>query len=152
VGQQLSAGDDTVLATRKAGDHRVGRGARDCCRWATVILHTPDADGNGAAERPRHVTNDARTTIHAVSDTQHHEQLDEAPEPAALDPETAARRRAALAHIRKFGDPVLRTEARRVEVFDDELRDEIARMGVLMDEAYGVGLAASSPTAPSTRS
>jgi peptide deformylase len=81
-----------------------------------------------------------------VADTQHHEhheQLDEAPEPPALDPETAARRRAALAHVRKFGDPVLRTEARRVDVFDDELRDEIGRMGVLMDEAYGIGLAAT---------
>jgi peptide deformylase len=79
----------------------------------------------------------------SVSETQHHEPLDEAPEPPPLDPEAAARRRAALAHVRKFGDPVLRTEARRVELFDDELRDEIARMGVLMDEAYGIGLAAT---------
>jgi peptide deformylase len=75
---------------------------------------------------------------------QHHEELDEAPEPApALDPETAARRRAALAHVRKYGDPVLRSKARRVDRFDDELRDEIARMGVLMHDAYGIGLAAT---------
>src|SRR3954469_14763813 len=75
---------------------------------------------------------------------QHHEELDEAPEPATkLDPETAARRRAALAHVRKYGDPVLRSTARRVDRFDDDLRDEIARMGVLMHDAYGIGLAAT---------
>src|SRR5438270_13272343 len=60
-----------------------------------------------------------------------------------LDPETAARRRAALAHIRSFGDPVLRTKARPVDRFDDALRSEIARMGVLMQDALGVGLAAT---------
>ena len=75
---------------------------------------------------------------------QHHEELDEAPEPVTtLDPETAARRRAALKHVRKFGDPVLRSKARTVDRFDDELRDEIARMGVLMHDAYGIGLAAT---------
>src|SRR3954454_1614741 len=81
-------------------------------------------------------------SIQAVA--QHHEELDEAPEPTTtLDPETAARRRAALQHVRKFGDPVLRTKARTVDRFDDELRDEIARMGVLMHDAYGIGLAAT---------
>ncbi|HET6508594.1 MAG TPA: peptide deformylase [Baekduia sp.] len=75
---------------------------------------------------------------------QHHEELDEAPEPATtLDPETAARRRAALAHVRKYGDPVLRSKARPIDRFDDDLRDEIARMGVLMHDAYGIGLAAT---------
>ena len=75
---------------------------------------------------------------------QHHEELDEAPEPTiTLDPETAARRRAALQHVRKFGDPVLRTKARSVDRFDDELRDEIAKMGMLMNDAYGIGLAAT---------
>jgi len=74
---------------------------------------------------------------------EHHEELDEAPEPPALDPEAAARRRAALAHVRKFGDPVLRAEARPVERFDDELRAEVARMGALMHDAYGIGLAAT---------
>jgi peptide deformylase len=75
---------------------------------------------------------------------QHHEELDEAPEPTTtLDPETAARRRAALEHVRKFGDPVLRAKARPVSRFDDELRDEISRMGVLMHDAYGIGLAAT---------
>jgi len=60
-----------------------------------------------------------------------------------LDPEAAARRAAALAHVRKFGDPVLRTKARQVERFDDALRDEVKRMGELMIDALGVGLAAN---------
>jgi peptide deformylase len=60
-----------------------------------------------------------------------------------LDPETAARREAALAQIRSFGDPVLRTRARPIERFDDALREEVARMGALMDDAIGVGLAAT---------
>jgi peptide deformylase len=62
---------------------------------------------------------------------------------APLDPEVAARRAAALAHVRKFGDPVLRTRARAVDRIDDALRAEIARMGELMDGALGIGLAAT---------
>ncbi len=64
-------------------------------------------------------------------------------EESKLDPETAARRQAALAHVRRFGDPVLRTRARPIERIDDSLRDEIRRMGVLMNDALGVGLAAT---------
>ncbi len=67
---------------------------------------------------------------------------DETAEPE-LDPEVAARRAAALAHVRKFGDPVLRTRARPVRQFDRALRDEIVRMGQLMEDALGVGLAAT---------
>jgi peptide deformylase len=63
--------------------------------------------------------------------------------PPPLDPEVAARRDAALAHVRQYGDPVLRAEARRVEVFDDGLREEIARMAGLMNDALGIGLAAT---------
>jgi peptide deformylase len=63
--------------------------------------------------------------------------------PPPLDPEVAARRDAALAHVRQYGDPVLRAEARPVDVFDDRLREEIARMGGLMDDALGIGLAAT---------
>ncbi|HYB23158.1 MAG TPA: peptide deformylase, partial [Solirubrobacteraceae bacterium] len=63
--------------------------------------------------------------------------------PAELDPETRARRDAALAHVRKFGDPVLRASALPVERFDDELVAEVARMGELMHDALGVGLAAT---------
>jgi peptide deformylase len=71
------------------------------------------------------------------------EREGDAPEPAELDPETRARRDAALRHVRKFGDPVLRATALPVERFDDELRDEVARMGELMHDALGVGLAAT---------
>ena len=65
------------------------------------------------------------------------------PEPPPLDPEVAARRDAALAHVRQYGDPVLRAEARPIDVFDDRLREEIARMGGLMNDALGIGLAAT---------
>jgi peptide deformylase len=64
-------------------------------------------------------------------------------EPEPLDPETLARREAALRHIVQYGDPVLRSEARPVEVFDDALRAELERMGVLMHDALGIGLAAT---------
>jgi peptide deformylase len=70
-------------------------------------------------------------------------QEPEVEERQPLDPEVAARRDAALAHVRTFGDPVLRAEARPVEVFDDRLRDEVARMGVLMHDSLGIGLAAT---------
>jgi peptide deformylase len=63
-------------------------------------------------------------------------------EPKGLPPEVAARRDAALRHVRQFGDPILKTKSRVVEVFDAALRKEVERMGVLMDEALGVGLAA----------
>ena len=70
----------------------------------------------------------------------------EAPEPEPepeLDPIVAARRDAALSHVRKFGDPILKTKAKPVERFDDALRSEVARMGVLMSDALGIGLAAT---------
>ena len=66
-------------------------------------------------------------------------------EPAApppLDPEVRARRDAAMRHVRVLGDPILKTKARAVERFDDELREEVARMAVLMHDALGIGLAA----------
>ena len=60
-----------------------------------------------------------------------------------LDPVVAARRAAALSHVRKFGDPVLKTRARPVDRFDAALRTEVAQMGELMNDALGVGLAAT---------
>jgi peptide deformylase len=60
-----------------------------------------------------------------------------------LDPETRARRDAALRHVRVYGDPALRTRARPIEVFDEALADEVKRMGLLMDDALGIGLAAT---------
>ena len=67
----------------------------------------------------------------------------EAPVVEELDEETRARRDAALARVRKLGDPVLRASAVEVDRFDDSLRNEIERMGLLMSDALGVGLAAT---------
>jgi peptide deformylase len=71
------------------------------------------------------------------------EREGDAPQPEELDPETRARRDAALAVVRKLGDPALRAKAVPVERFDDALRGEIERMGRLMHDALGVGLAAT---------
>jgi peptide deformylase len=71
------------------------------------------------------------------------EREEDAPSADELDPETRARRDAALRHVRKLGDPVLRASAVEVERFDDALRVEIERMGELMHDALGVGLAAT---------
>jgi peptide deformylase len=71
------------------------------------------------------------------------EREQDAPEATELDEETRARRDAALRHVRKFGDPVLRAAALPVERFDEELKAEVAQMGELMHDALGVGLAAT---------
>jgi peptide deformylase len=71
------------------------------------------------------------------------EREQDAPESTELDPETRARRDAALRHVRKFGDPVLRATALPVERFDEDLGAEVQRMGELMHDALGVGLAAT---------
>lgn len=60
-----------------------------------------------------------------------------------LDAEREARRRAALAQVRQYPDPVLRMEAREVEEFDESLAALAERMTRLMQEARGVGLAAN---------
>jgi peptide deformylase len=60
-----------------------------------------------------------------------------------LDEETRARRDAALAQVRKLGDPVLRASALAVERFDEQLSREVERMGQLMQDALGIGLAAT---------
>jgi peptide deformylase len=71
------------------------------------------------------------------------EREQDAPEATELDEETRERRDAALRHVRKLGDPVLRTKALPVERFDDDLKAEIERMGELMHDALGIGLAAT---------
>ena len=60
-----------------------------------------------------------------------------------LDAETLERRDAALALVRKFGDPVLRARASEVKDFGDELRREAERMVGIMRDSLGVGLAAT---------
>ena len=62
---------------------------------------------------------------------------------AELDAETQALRQLALAQIRQYGDPVLRMQARDVSSFDEDLKRLVARMGQLMHDARGVGLAAT---------
>src|SRR5919109_772305 len=60
-----------------------------------------------------------------------------------LDAELEARRRAALAQIRQYPDVALRMQARAVEDFDETLTALVERMTRLMQEARGVGLAAT---------
>src|SRR3954471_10420027 len=60
-----------------------------------------------------------------------------------MDAEHEARRQLALAQIRQYPDPVLRMQAPPVEKFDDDLKRLVTRMGDLMKEANGVGLAAT---------
>src|SRR6476660_4906459 len=59
---------------------------------------------------------------HAAEDAEHTdvevEREQDAPAAAELDPETKARRDAALRRVRKFGDPVLRAKALDVDRFD----------------------------------
>ncbi len=45
--------------------------------------------------------------------------------------------------MRKHGDPVLRSRALTVDTFDNGLREQVRRMGQLMHEALGIGLAAT---------
>ena len=60
-----------------------------------------------------------------------------------LDPQQEALRRAALAQIRQYPDPVLRMKAREVENFDQDLARLVERMFRLMSDANGAGLAAN---------
>jgi len=53
------------------------------------------------------------------------------------------RREAALAQVRKYGDPVLRERARPVAEVDDAVRRQIAQMRHLLEEAMEAGLAAT---------
>jgi peptide deformylase len=71
------------------------------------------------------------------------DETEEAEQEARRDPQVEARRRVALAQIRQFPDKVLRLRANEVERFDDDLTRLADRMGRLMQEARGVGLAAT---------
>jgi peptide deformylase len=63
--------------------------------------------------------------------------------PPPLDPEVKARRDAALRMVRKYGDPVLRSRALKIDRFDERLVEEARRMGQVMHDALGIGLAAT---------
>src|SRR4051812_13956251 len=73
--------------------------------------------------------------------TEAHGQVAEPQE--RLDPETRARREAAVKYVVKYGDPALRSTARPIDRFDAALAAEVQRMGRLMHDAYGIGLAAT---------
>jgi peptide deformylase len=60
-----------------------------------------------------------------------------------LEAELLERREAALAHVVKFGDPVLKSKASPVRDFGPELRAEVERMVAIMRDGMGVGLAAT---------
>jgi peptide deformylase len=58
-------------------------------------------------------------------------------------PQQLARREAALARVRKYGDPVLRERAKPVERVDAVVQDQIREMRRLLDDAMEAGLAAT---------
>ena len=72
-----------------------------------------------------------------------HGQVLEEEEGKKRDPEREARRRLALAQIRQYPDPALRMRAAEVESFDADLAHLAQRMLHLMQEANGIGLAAT---------
>ena len=73
------------------------------------------------------------------------EETAEADEPDAPEEsdEERERREAALAHVRRMGDPVLRTKAVAVTEFDDHLRAQADWMREVMEDSQGIGLAAT---------
>jgi peptide deformylase len=72
----------------------------------------------------------------------HEVELEEDEQELRLDPELEARRAAAMSFIRRYGDPVLKSQATPVDRFDDALRAQVQRMSGLMNDALGLGLAA----------
>ena len=79
-----------------------------------------------------------------MSEHDHDHDHDHEPDKEALRAaEAEARRQLALAQIRQYGDPALRLAAREVEDVDDDVRRLIERMTGLMQDAEGVGLAAT---------
>jgi peptide deformylase len=57
--------------------------------------------------------------------------------------EQLARRAAALARVRKYGDPALRSRARPVDEVDAAIRAQILEMTALLEDAMEAGLAAT---------
>src|SRR5918999_6307275 len=75
-----------------------------------------------------------------MADTEVQDDVELDPREAA---ELAARRRVALAQIRQYPDPALKLRANEVEQFDESLVQLAERMVGLMQDARGVGLAAT---------
>ena len=66
-----------------------------------------------------------------------------APTEPELTEEESRRRAEALAQVRTFGDPVLKSRASEVTEFGAELERDAERMVAIMRDALGVGLAAT---------
>jgi peptide deformylase len=80
-----------------------------------------------------------------MSEVAEHEAVGEVVEPTGegLTDVERERREAALAEVRTFGDPVLRSRASEITEFGPELEREAEHMVRLMRDAMGVGLAAT---------
>jgi peptide deformylase len=107
---------------------------------------TTELDREAAEEaraQPHAPGGSGRAPSHPEPDAVEVEPSEDARPVEELDPETRERRDAALAVVRKFGDPVLRATAVPVDRFDETLQREAERMGELMHDALGIGLAAT---------
>jgi peptide deformylase len=80
-----------------------------------------------------------------VAEHEEHEAVGEVVEPTGegLTDVERERREAALAEVRTFGDPVLRSRASEITEFGPQLEREAEHMVRLMRDAMGVGLAAT---------
>ncbi len=81
------------------------------------------------------MSDEVRTEESAQEESAHDERR--------LELEMLERREAALAHVVKFGDPVLKSKASPVSSFGPELRTEVERMIEIMRDGLGIGLAAT---------
>jgi peptide deformylase len=119
MNEKTESADETTLAA-VTGEAT----AQDAAVAAAAGTVVADADTEATADTDK----DTGEVRHHVSE---------------LPPEVRERRERALAQVRKFGDPVLRSKARPIERFDDELRKEAEWMAEVMDDGFGVGLAAT---------
>jgi peptide deformylase len=71
------------------------------------------------------------------------ERTERSTEQARREAELEERRREALARVRKFGDPVLKSPASEIAEFGPKLEREAEEMVEIMHGALGVGLAAT---------
>jgi peptide deformylase len=89
------------------------------------------------------VTHDHDHHEHDHDEHDHDHGDEQSAEDARVEAEVDARRRLALAQVRQYPDSALRLVANDVIDFDDDLRRLVERMFVLMEDAQGVGLAAT---------
>jgi peptide deformylase len=80
------------------------------------------------------------TAEHEVANV---EEVEESADGGGLTEAEREARARALAEVRTFGDPVLRSRASEVSEFGDLLAGEAERMIAIMRDALGVGLAAT---------